>query len=838
MAEDFDAGPVSAEAAYPVVGKTITMNMDNIPLGEVLRYIALGAGLEVHVEPHAVILSTPGTVQRWGGDTTAIRRKLAAIVIPQIEFDDFPVAEVVQVLKRRSIELDPDGEGVNIVLHMVNTGMTADAGGETLAVQWAVVREFPKVVYDTPDTDVRDDFRECVHWDPHVCTNVLGYGQVEFCLNDAVTSFRVTAEGNAMAGQPGRGELVLDSRTQMHVAANVPVALSAGDELRLPVVVTNETDAELPVSGAIAVPACLVLPGGGKAFENATIPAHQAKTFHVAMAAKVGEGTMLLTATSPAVTDRVTRHVAVAPVGFPSVESQSGYVTDKETVKLVLPQSTVDGSIKATVRFYPSPLAAMQSGLESILREPYGCFEQASSATYPNVMVLQYLRRTGPHNAEVQKRAVDLIAKGYQRLVGFQCKSGGFDWFGREPAHEALTAYGILEFTDMAAVWGGVDEQVVERARSWLLSRRDGKGAFQHDPRSLDHFGGADPQVSDAYIVWALAEAGVTGLEVELEQVVLNARTSGNPYQIALALLAKAKTEPSLPPVVEELGEALRKCQGPDGAFQGKGASITGSTGHALTIETTALAIMAFRVGADEAANRGLEWLVKQRTTGGFGGTQATILALKAIAGTGHSAAGVVSVSVNGAQKAEFNIKKGEEGVVTFPGLEELVHPGENTFLLSFAGNEKERVAYSVDVEYTTLTPKNSEEGPVRLDVTPGKSRLGVGDVIPVTLRLQNTSGKALPMTLARIGVPGGMRPEFKQLKDLQENGVVDFSETTPREVVLYFGSLPASARKEVVLNLRADVPGTFTGRASCAYLYYSRDVIWWAEPLRVQIAP
>ena len=31
-------------------------------------------------------------------------------------------------------------------------------------------------------------------------------------------------------------------------------------------------------------------------------------------------------------------------------------------------------------------------GIESLIREPYGCFEQCSSVTYPLVMLLKYLR--------------------------------------------------------------------------------------------------------------------------------------------------------------------------------------------------------------------------------------------------------------------------------------------------------------------------------------------------------------------------------------------------------------------------------------------------------------
>ena len=36
--------------------------------------------------------------------------------------------------------------------------------------------------------------------------------------------------------------------------------------------------------------------------------------------------------------------------------------------------------------------------------------------------------------------------------AGYEVSGGGFEWFGNNPAHEALTAYGLLQFHDMAKV--------------------------------------------------------------------------------------------------------------------------------------------------------------------------------------------------------------------------------------------------------------------------------------------------------------------------------------------------------------------------------------------------
>ena len=61
----------------------------------------------------------------------------------------------------------------------------------------------------------------------------------------------------------------------------------------------------------------------------------------------------------------------------------------------------------------------------------------------------------------MKRRARDLLSRGYQKLTSFECTNTaknakqGYEWFGgTAPAHEALTAYGLLQFRDMARVSG------------------------------------------------------------------------------------------------------------------------------------------------------------------------------------------------------------------------------------------------------------------------------------------------------------------------------------------------------------------------------------------------
>ena len=63
-------------------------------------------------------------------------------------------------------------------------------------------------------------------------------------------------------------------------------------------------------------------------------------------------------------------------------------------------------------------------------------------------------RRTAYWTPEIAATASNYIQLGYQRLLSFEVGGGGFDWFGRGPANVVLTAYGLMEFADMAKVYG------------------------------------------------------------------------------------------------------------------------------------------------------------------------------------------------------------------------------------------------------------------------------------------------------------------------------------------------------------------------------------------------
>ena len=232
--------------------------------------------------------------------------------------------------------------------------------------------------------------------------------------------------------------------------------------------------------------------------------------------------------------DTVTRKLAIVPGGFPFQLAHGGLTVKGGAVahRFDIPAGRVPGSLKTSLAVYPTPLANMTQALARLIQEPDGCFEQTSSTTYPLAMAQQYFTSHTGVDPKLVEAAREKLDAGYQRLVGFECSDKGYEWFGENPGHDALTAYGLLHFHDMAQV-RPVDPVMIARSRDWLLRQRDGKGGFSRKRRAL-HTWVADRDASNGYILWALLESGQKGLERELASFKAAAAASSNSYVLAL----------------------------------------------------------------------------------------------------------------------------------------------------------------------------------------------------------------------------------------------------------------------------------------------------------------
>lgn len=700
-----------------------------------------------------------------------------------------------------------------------------------------VVRQYAHTHVPGPP-GVRTDFAETLFWNPKLLAGPDGRAEISFDLSDSVTTFRVRADAHG-DGRIGSGDGEVVSRIPFNLDPKLPLEVNAGDRIDLPLAVVNDTKDELPVELRIEHGGLVELAGDPDRKLELPAAARGREYFTLNVTGQKGDCELTFAGTAGRLADAVKRPLSVVPPGFPRSFSHSGKIDGPQQVVVDLP-NWVPGSLEVTLNAFPSMLADLEKGMEGILREPTGCFEQASTSNYPNVLTMQYMQEHDIANPAAIRRAKGLLKKGYVKLVGYECKQKGYEWFGGDPGHEALTAYGLMEFRDMAEVYD-VDQQMIDRTARWLMDQRDGKGGFKRNAKALDSFGRAPEEITNAYITWALSRSGQAGIEAEVKHVAQLAAASDDPYLIALAagsaLSAGRKDEAE--PLLDKLAEA----QADDGHLEGKQGSITRSGGQSLKVETTALAALAWlKLPAFAGqANRAIEWIIKSRQgSGGFGSTQATILALKALvehskANRGEIAAGKLIIRRDDLQIGEHAFEAGSQETIVVDGLEASLRPGRNQLTLNLTGENK--MPYALDVAFRTLKPASDENCPLRLTTKLDKEKVKAGETVALRAELTNTSQQdGQPMTIAILGLPAGLEVRPDQLEELKKAKTIDYYETRAREVICYWRSLAPQKKVAMKLGLVAAVPGKYTGPASRTYLYYTSEQKQWVDPLRVEI--
>jgi len=133
---------------------------------------------------------------------------------------------------------------------------------------------------------------------------------------------------------------------------------------------------------------------------------------------------------------------------------------------------------------------------------PTGCFEQSSSATYPNILTALYLRETKRMTPEIGLKLDAALAAGYQKLLTFEDEArGGFSLYPDQATSPYLTAYGILILGDLAKVYP-VDPALLPRSIRALMASRRADGDW------VDERGGP---ASTAYIGLGPRGGGTAG---------------------------------------------------------------------------------------------------------------------------------------------------------------------------------------------------------------------------------------------------------------------------------------------------------------------------------------
>lgn len=722
-------------------------------------------------------------------------------------------------------------------------GMGRARGGGTGAGYGAIATRSEVKAIPRREVRVRQHFPETMYVHPELVADENGVAELKLPLADSITEWRISALASAADGKLGSLERPLKVFQDFFVDLDTPVALVRGDEATIPIAVYNYLSEPQTVRLEIKREPWFELVGKAELAVKLGPGAVEGQELKLRVL-QPGRHRLSLRADGTRLSDALARELLVSEAGQERSDAVSGMLSPGETVRVTVqvPDAAVKGSSHLLVKLFPSRLASALDGLENSLRMPNGCFEQTSSATYPNVLIVDYLKRAGKLTPEFKARATRYIALGYQRLLRYEVAGGGFEWFGRAPANQVLTAYGLMEFKDMSRVYS-IDEAVIARTQRWLVSRQQQDGSWVPD-RSAYHdglwrSGMSGSLMVTAYVGWSLAESGYQGapLDRALGYLARNLERIDDPYTLSLTLAAFARTKHASTAAVASRLAAKATRNEKLVSFAPAEATVYYGRGAGGSVETTALAVHALALAGKEPAlvQGGLGYLASTRDPRGtWYSTQGTILALRALLGaTGADGDQTVSIRINGQDAGSQPLKASEEK----PQLVDLgprARAGAN--VVELAGQVS--APFQVIARYTLPWREKGvdETAPLALKVEYGRTKVEQGGIVPLEIELLYRRPEASGMALLGLGIPAGLTPVPEDLEAMKSSGQVARYEQEAGKVNLYLDRLATNTKLQLKLRLKARSKVKTAGSSSLAYLYYHPEVRAVAPPTPVVV--
>ena len=681
---------------------------------------------------------------------------------------------------------------------------------------------------------LRHNFPETLLWQPELITDDQGKATLEIPLADSITTWRASINAVSSSGNIGAAEAPVPVFQDLFVDLDLPASMSLGDQVSVPVSCYNYLN--VPQTVQLTVAAADWFASSARRTTIHLGP-HEVKSASVPITAlRVGNHRLRVAAQGSKLVDAVEREIRVLPVGNKIERTRNEVLQGDFADTFVLPPESIPNSQKLLAKFYPSRFSEIVEGLDSIFEEPTGCFEQTSSTTYPNVLALDYLQHVNRLTPATEARARQLINTGYQRLLTFEVPGGGFEWFGRSPAHVGLTAYGVLEFTDMSRVQT-VDPAMLDRTIQWLLAQQNADGSWE-PAGGLDNWSG--PRPVTAYVAWALAEAGnhSPNLAKCLDYLRTHADQLSRPYEKALAanaFLAHDRNDSFGRQLAATLHDSAIVDNGKTAHWNCPGYGMTCSRGSTLDTETTALATMALMKAGlwPQTVKEALTWISQDKEADGtWGSTQGTILAMRALiegssASLGQEFESVVNVQINGRDVESFHVNKENSDVMQLVDLTRFLRPGQNRIRIH--QEPPGELPFQLAASYWTpaepvVSAAPAHPAPLQIDVQYDRATVPVNGSVRCAVSVRNNSGHPVNMPIIDLGIPPGFEVDASAFDVMREQEQIAKIEATSTHIVLYRRELSKTAPFEFVYRLRAKYPSRVQAPPSAVYEYYQPE--------------
>ncbi|QJW91668.1 alpha-2-macroglobulin family protein [Spirosoma taeanense] len=265
------------------------------------------------------------------------------------------------------------------------------------------------------------------------------------------------------------------------ISTGVPRFLSPGDQLELPVTLSNTTAKPAIVTAKLSLSGPLL--SDSLTTQKLTIqPSREARTtFRISARQAIGPAAVTVTVNGLGETFTEITNVTVRPAASLQKTTLSGVVAGGKTQKINLEGDFLPGTARASITLSRSPVVQYGRELSYLLGYPHGCIEQTISKAFPQLYFAELTKQMGANTYFVRRGDSDLnpttnVQQAIQIVEGLQAPSGGFSMWpggvaGSGPDVDPwATAYAVHFLTESKEAGYEVRPSVLSSALDYLTT--------------------------------------------------------------------------------------------------------------------------------------------------------------------------------------------------------------------------------------------------------------------------------------------------------------------------------------------------------------------------------
>jgi uncharacterized protein YfaS (alpha-2-macroglobulin family) len=190
-------------------------------------------------------------------------------------------------------------------------------------------------------------------------------------MADSITTWRLSAQASTAQGELGGLTAELRVFQDFFVDLDLPVALTQGDEIAVPVSVFNYLAEPQEVRLELKQEPWFELLD--EPSKTLTIGPNDVTAVHFRIRAlEFGRQRLEVTAWGQAMNDAIAREVRVLPNGKEIRRTDSNWLRDGTRGTVRIPAGAIPGTQRIEVKVYPGALSQVIEGIDGLLRMPFG----------------------------------------------------------------------------------------------------------------------------------------------------------------------------------------------------------------------------------------------------------------------------------------------------------------------------------------------------------------------------------------------------------------------------------------------------------------------------------